>query len=468
MAAHVSAPAPVPIALSARTQDELRAQVEHLRRALSRAPAQSLSALSALAHQASRRRAPHDCRLVLLATSAHDGAKSLDVYARTGKHPHVIEGRATARAPLRTVWVYTGMGPQWHAMGQELFACEPVFRSALQRADAAIQRLAGWSLLEELSAGPTASRMARTEVAQPSNLALQMALTELLRAWGLAPDAVAGHSIGEVGAAYAAGVLPFDDALELACHRGRILARAAGEGGMLAAGISLDALAPLLEGIGQRVSMGAINGPASVTLSGRREDLETLAAELGRRDIFRRMLQVEVPYHCALLDPLLPELQRALAHLLPRKAQVPFYSTVTAGPVPGEQLDAPYWVRNMREPVRFSATVDRLLDDGFRAFVEVGPHPVLEEPIRQCAELKGHSILQVASLRRGRPEALMLLTGVAKLHGHGRSPDWTKLLASFASPTANPPHSPPSSPPPSLASPRSTSVAPSVAPSPAP
>ena len=438
-----AAPSSVPhlLPLSARSEGALRALAARYGILLgSRGDGGSSPRLVDVCYSAATRRTKHDRRLTVLTNSVDECKAALAAFAETGAHPLVHVGRARSeQAENRTVWVYTGMGPQWFAMGRELLECEPVFRTAIESADRVTKNVVGWSLLDEMQLDEDASRMTKTEVAQPANTAIQIALTDLLRSWGLEANTVVGHSVGELGAAYAAGALSLESAMELACHRGAVLSKLAGKGGMLAADISLEQAEALIRGREDRISVAAINSPESLTLAGDLPSLQELAGVLTEKDVFNKFLRVEVPYHSPLIDDeIMREFESRVAHIAPRPAAIGLYSTVFARHVEGSELGPNYWAQNMRATVRFAHTMGLLLKAGHDTFVEVGPHPVLEESIRQCAKSMQRDVTTVGTLKRKSPEAQMVRATVAKLFALGAEPDWETFFGEDAAPVALP------------------------------
>ncbi|WP_109524024.1 MULTISPECIES: type I polyketide synthase [Nocardia] len=330
------------------------------------------------------------------------------------------EGRAATRTvgnPVDgTVFVFTGMGPQWWGMARELLVADLVFAETAARIDDAFFAVAGWSVLDELTRPEHESRMSTTEVAQPANFLVQVALVESLAARGIRPAAVVGHSVGEVSAAYVTGMLSLTDAVTVAWHRARLQAETAGSGGMLAVGMPAEEAGELL---GDGVDLAAINSPGAVTLSGDADRLDKIEAHLCERGIFAKRLRVEVPYHSALMEPILEPLRDALTTLTPRPPTLPLYSTVTGARV-GEQLwDARYWCANVREPVRFADAVRALLAADHRVFLEVGPHPVLAANIRELLLHSGEKGANVSTLHRDRADTDSIRRTIAGLYAAG-------------------------------------------------
>ncbi len=396
--------------LSARDPRALAARAEQIAEMLREPHTKLEDVVYTLAH----RSAHHPYRAVYLAADRADLAVALA--ARPA-----ASGQMVARP--QTAFVFTGMGPQWWGMGRELMGAEPAFAAAMREVDALFQPLAGWSLVDALSEGEATSRVHETAVAQPTNFALQVALLALWRSWGIAPDAVVGHSVGEVAAAYAAGALSLQDAVTVSFHRSRLQATTAGQGTMLAAGLSQDE-ADAITSIYPSVSVAAINGVSSVTLAGDAATLHEVAQTLQEEGVFNRMLDVEVAYHSAQMDPLEDELCRCLADLAPQSTPSALYSTVTGSAIDGSRLDARYWWRNVREPVRLHAALTSLIADGFSCFVEVGPHPVLRSSIAEACRAEGVDGSVIPSIRRGEPELARMLTSLGELWTIGHTPEW--------------------------------------------
>ena len=333
------------------------------------------------------------------------------------------EVEPTLEAP-KLLFVYTGMGPQWWAMGRQLFETEKVFRQAVEECDEAFREFSGRSILDELLAEESESRMARTEVAQPANAVLQIALTRLWRSWGVHPAGVLGHSVGELGAAYASNALSLRDTMLVAYHRSRLQAQLAGRGTMLAVGLTAEEAATFTERFGQQVSVAAVNSANSVTLAGNTVALEAIAAELTAAGTFNRFLQVEVPYHSPVMTDIRDELLAALEPLQTRRPELDVYSTVTGARMEHERHDASYWWHNVRDTVLFADALKTAISDGHRIFLEVGPHPVLAASIRDVVGEVGAKAVGIASLTKSAPELATMHAALRSLYAAGAPIDW--------------------------------------------
>ncbi|MEU0400891.1 amino acid adenylation domain-containing protein [Streptomyces sp. NPDC006197] len=423
-----AAPALTILPLTARDPAVLPRLAEGIRQELAGVGAEGTPvALSDLGHTLAHRRQHLESRLSVVYSSRASLEEALEAYGRGEDHPRVLVGQERDAVGRRLVWVFTGMGPQWWAMGRELFESEPVYREAVERCDREIAKLTGWSLVEELAADEADSRMDETWLAQPANFAVQVGLAALWRSYGVRPDAVVGHSTGEVAAFYEAGVYSLEDAVAVVVHRSRLQQRLTGTGTMLAVNLPAAEAARRVRPYGDRVSLAASNSPGSVTLSGDQDALQELADELGAEQVFARFLSVRVPYHSARMDPIKGDLLSSLADLKPRAAQVPLYLTGREGTAHGTELDADYWWENVRGSVHFRAAVDRLADDGYSMFLEIGPHPVLGHAIQECLSARNVEGRTLPSIRRREDEPERFMRSLAALHTMGVDIAWDVL-----------------------------------------
>ena len=383
--------------------------------------------LSDLCYSAAVRRAHLDHRLAITAETSADVVEQIQAYLDGGRSERVSTGRWVPGTEPKPVFVFSGMGPQWWAMGQQLLREEPVFRETAAKCDELFTSVAGWSILAEMSADESRSRMREPQIAQPANFVLQAALSALWQSWGIEPAAIVGHSVGEVAAAYVSGALELADAIRVIYHRSRLQQTTAGAGGMLAVSLPAEAVRVWLAGRETRISIAALNGPRSVTLAGDPEALRGLAAELNEQNVFNRVLQVDVAYHSHQMEKLESALTESLHGLRPRRPTVPLFSTVTGRLVQEECHDGGYWYRNIRWPVLFAEAVGHLIENGHLLFIEVGAHPVLSAAINECVMQRGIAGRVLSSLRRDEPESLSLRKLLGSLYTCGTSVDWRRV-----------------------------------------
>jgi acyl transferase domain-containing protein/acyl carrier protein len=411
--------------LSARDPKALRARAGQIVELLE---ASNSPELDDVLFTASVRRTHMSHRLAVFGESRDQLATALRQFAAGEEVLDGIEGVRPLSSDSRVVFVYTGMGPQWWAMGRELLRENKVFRHTLEQADGIFSAIAGFSILEEMARDELDSRIKRTEFAQPANLMIQIGLTEALKAEGIVADAVIGHSVGEVASSWASGMLSLEEALLVSRERSRIQATTADTGGMLALGLSAEDAATVIASHGDLVSLAAINSPRSVTVAGDRAALEAIRATVEASKIFARMLDVEVPYHSPLMEPLKPELRETLAILRPKPTKIALYSTVTGGLV-GEAgsargYDAEYWCDNVRNPVYFADAIGAMLDHGYTLFVEVGPHPVLRRSLEEISAARNIETRLASTLWMNRSETAALRRSVCEVYAYGGTLDW--------------------------------------------
>lgn len=412
---------PIALPLSARSKRSLLASAQRMAEFLK----STSHSLGDIAYTASLHRAHLTHRAVVLGQSREELIERLEALASGNDHEAIVQDVQPYQGLDQPVFVFTGMGPQWWGMGQMLYRDEPVYRRAVEYADQTFQSIAGWSILDEMLKTSEDSLIQKTIYAQPANFIVQLGILAMLEAAGVRPGAVVGHSVGELGSAYAAGVLSLEDALRVSYFRSQIQAEAAGEGGMLAAAISRADALRRIERFKDRVSIAANNSPDSVTLAGDFEPLQEIAKELEAEGIFHRQLEVEIPYHSPLMDPLMPRLQQALSDIVTHDPKLPVYSTVTGDLVAGASFGADYWPQNIRQPVEFAATVAKLLEAGYRTFVEIGPHPVLATSLKDCIRATDKDCRIIHTLRRNMPnESLCVKRAAMAVFAAGCRIDW--------------------------------------------
>lgn len=412
---------PVLLPISARDQTSLRQSARQLAKWLS-GPGKDFH-LAEIAGYLAHRRTHFDCRT---AVSGNDHQSLIDQLQTISESQTDIKEDLSAQQLAQGVaFVCSGQGPQWWAMGRGLMRFSPVFRSTLKRCDAEFARYGTWSLLEELEKAESKSRMQQTSIAQPSIFAIQVALAALWESWGVKPTAIVGHSVGEIAAAYLSGGLTWEDACCVAFHRGRTMDLASSQGAMVAAGLSADQVSQWILGLEEQVSIAAINGPTSVTISGAATAIDTLFDRLESENIFCRRLAVEYAFHSPQMDPVHDELIRSLSHLRPQATHTRLISTVTGQEIDGRMLNADYWWRNVRQSVRFADAMYRLAEAGYGVAVEIGPHPVLAYSIAECFQAHGCSVRSVASLSKQQSDLQCISKSLGTLYSLGVDIDWT-------------------------------------------
>ena len=387
------------VPISAATADALKPMAAAFRDMLAASSA-DVPVLKDIARAATYRRTQHDHRCGVVATSAGQAAERLTAWLDAQAPTQVVTGRSSAPVGRRVVFICPGQGAQHPGMGWDLLERCAVFREALHACDEAMRPLLGRSIAEEIARiGPDSG----VEVVQPALFAISVALAARLRSLGLHPDFVIGHSMGEVAAAHIAGALSLGDAARIMCRRSAMLSRIAGRGAMLLVAQSAVEMETLVAERSELVSLAASNGPMSTVLSGDAAALDEIKAELATLNVFARRVKVEVAAHSPQVDPLLDELRSELADIAPRRGTIPIMSTVTGELCDGSGLDAAYWARNLRSPVRFWEATRTLCEHDAGVFVELGPHPVLSAAVEQTLEQAGQAGLALPAMRRDQP-----------------------------------------------------------------
>lgn len=380
-----------------------------------------------LAFTASDKRTQHDHRAAIVARDADQLRDRLQALLRDEPRTGAVSGTAVPNRAPRVAFVFSGQGSQWWGMGRDLLDREPVFLDTVTRCDAIFRPMAGWSLIDVLRHEKDPDRLDETDRVQPVVFALQVGLAELWRSWGVAPAAVVGHSLGEVAAAYVSGAIPLADAVRIVWHRARLQHEKRGQGRMAAVGLSADESRTAINGLHDFVSVAAINGPKSTVWSGDPESLEKALRSVRQRDVFHRMLRGQVAFHSPQMETAATQIVRSLNGMAGRPTRVPFVSTVTGREEAGESLTTAYWARNLREPVQFAAAIETLLADGVDAFLEIGPHPVLAEPLQQLLSNSESKPLVLASLRRDEESRATLLASLGSLWTIGVECAWDRI-----------------------------------------
>ncbi|GAA3371263.1 hypothetical protein GCM10017744_098300 [Streptomyces antimycoticus] len=344
----------------------------------------------------------------------------------------VAEGGGVGRVDVRgrVVFVFPGQGAQWVGMGAELLESCGVFAEALGECAGVLDALTGWSLVDVVRGVEGAVSLDRVDVVQPVSFAVMVSLARVWRWFGVEPAAVVGHSQGEIAAACVAGGLSLEDAVRVVVLRSRAIAAGlSGRGGMVSLAVGVAEAESLVSRWLGGVEVAAVNGPSSVVVGGEVEALRGLVEECGGAGVRARWVDVDYASHTAQVEAVEEELARSLAQVRPVPSRIPFFSTVEAGWVDAAELDAGYWYRNLRNTVRFAPSMERLLDEDFRAFVEVSAHPVLTMSIEASAErADAGPVVVTGTLRRDEGGMRRVLTSLGEAYVRGVPVDWTALL----------------------------------------
>ncbi|MEU2038836.1 HAD-IIIC family phosphatase [Nocardia niwae] len=411
--------------ISARNRAALHGQA---RRLLERVTADHALTPAPVSRSLAMQRTPFEWRAVVVAGDREDMLSGLGALVERRAEPDVVVATDAALTAGRTAFVFPGQGVQWAGMARDMLARSEVFRAEFARCDEAFRHRTGWSLATALF-GLTPEHLGDFTRVQPLLFATMAALAATWRDVGVIPDAVIGHSQGEIAAAYVAGALTLDEAAQVVVARSRLMADIAEEGAMAMVGLPEQRLAQRLAAF-EAVSVAAVNIPRSTIVAGARDAVEALVRELEDDQVEVRVLAAgpALAGHSALLEPIRERLLDELAGLSAAAPAVAWYSTVLGEQLTDDSADGGYWYRNAREPVRFADTIERMIGDGFRYFVELGVHPLLTTAVRAVAEQTGREVVAVGSLVREQDGPRSLARAQAALWVAGRDLDWSRLV----------------------------------------
>ncbi len=420
----------VPWVLSGRTTDALHAQAARLLAHLDDPERRDDASDLDIAHTLAVGRAAFDRRAALVGRGRDELLDALRALAEGREAPGVLRG--VRRRDGRTAFLFSGQGSQRPGMGRELYAAQPVFADAVDAVCAELDRELQHPLKSVLFAAagsPEAALLDRTDYTQAGLFALEVAQFRLLEHWGLRPDVVVGHSIGEIAAAHVAGVLGLADSCRLVAARGRLMGQLPDGGAMLAVQAGEAEVTEVLRTYEERVAVAAVNGPTSVVVSGDEEAVEELAEAWREAGVRTKRLTVSHAFHSPRMEPMRAPFAAEIRDLDYSAPAVQIVCDLTGEvAAPGELEGADYWVRHVREAVRFADVVTTLERQGVTAYVELGPDGVLSAMTRDCLTDPDAAVV-TPLLRRDRPEDTALTTALATLHVHGAGPDWAAYFA---------------------------------------
>jgi acyl transferase domain-containing protein/NADP-dependent 3-hydroxy acid dehydrogenase YdfG/acyl carrier protein len=414
------------LAISAHAEDALKQAARGWQKFLRCAPQDWLSDIC---YTAARRRTHQDYRLSVVGGDARAIAETLGAWAEGEQAAGVLSSRVRAIENWKLAFVFSGVGGQWPGMCSSLLRENSVFRQRLLECRDSVLRHGGPDVVSEILATADRSRLAAAEIVQPAIWAVQLAAAKLWESLGFKPQAVVGHSMGEVTAAVVCGALSLDEGAEVVCRRSRVSKLVARAGGMALAGVSAATSAELIAPYEGKLWVAGINGSESTILAGDPDAIEQILADLNRREIFCRRINSDVASHSPHVEEASRELEAALTHLAPGRTSVQFYSTSTGQLEDGCSLDAAYWGGNLRQPVLFWPTLKAMLADGCNAIVEIGPHPILLHSIQETIGEEKAEAVAVASLYRHADEYTQTLAATAALHNSGYGVDFSQLYS---------------------------------------
>ncbi|MEU2835012.1 type I polyketide synthase, partial [Streptomyces lavendulae] len=407
--------------ISARSPEALPEQARRLLSYVREHPGTSAADI-ARALVTTRAGLPH--RAAVVGRDRDELLAGLTAFAHHEPTGQVFDGTAARKS--KVAFLFSGQGSQRLGMGRALYAAFPVFADAFDTVCSALDIHLELPV-KSVVFGHDEELLNRTAHTQPALFAIEVALFRLVESWGVRPDVMSGHSVGEFAAAHVAGALSLDDAAKLVTARGRLM-QALPEGGvMVAVQASEDEVRALLAGYEDRAGIAAVNGPSAVVVSGAEDAVAAVVERLSAEGRKTKALSVSHAFHSPLMDPMLADFRKVVEGVTFAEPRIPVVSTVTGRPVTaGELADAEYWVRQVRAAVRFADAVGALSDAGASVFLEIGPGGVLTALAQSLLDMRPAVALPV--LRTDRPEDLAVASALAQLHVHGVAPDWTALL----------------------------------------
>ncbi|MGY5060938.1 type I polyketide synthase [Streptomyces sp. 900105755] len=413
----------VPWVVSGRSEGALRAQAEKLRAFVVADPGLDVADVG---WSLVSSRSVFEHRAVVLGRDREELAGGLASLSEGVESAGVVRGAAGDLGGV--VFMFPGQGSQWVGMGRQLYDTFPVFAQTLDECAAALAEWVDWSLLDVVHGIEGAPSPDRVDVVQPMLFAVMVSLACLWRSWGVKPAAVVGHSQGEIAAAYVCGALSLSDAAKVVALRSKALMGLVGRGGMASVAESVDLVSARLAPWADRVSVAAINGPSSVVVSGEPDALDSFLKEMTAEGIQARRISVDYASHSRQVAQVRDQVLASLSDVRPKNSRMPFYSTLTGGILDTAELNGVYWYNNLREQVRFQSSVQRSVEDGFRLFIEISPHPVLAVPVQETVEGSHDDVVVLSSSRRDRDEVESLVGSLAQLYVRGGAVEWGALF----------------------------------------
>lgn len=413
-----------PLMLSAGSEPDLKELAVRWAALLGKCPADAY----ALARAATLNRQALSWRMAVLGEGVNDWREALHA-ANQGESPATVV-RSRVRGGETLAFIFSGNGAQWPGMGRQLLTESPVFCKAVAEVDSHFKPLSGWSILQRLASPDADWDLAATEIAQPMLFAVQAGIVAVLRDQGIMPDAVLGHSVGEVSAAYASGALSLQQAVRVLHARSIAQAKTRGAGRMAAANISLEQATTLIAEMGLTLEVAGINSPGSLTLAGPPDQLKALGKRVVK-ELYSpfKLLDLDYAFHSKNMNGIQKQLLASLEGLAPTKGSVRFLSTVTGRDMDGRKLTARYWWRNVRHTVQFSPALETLLNENVSLFLEISPNPIMQSYVRQTQQHCGKIGTSIATMTRNEPGLARLRTTAAQAWANGARLDTARVFA---------------------------------------
>jgi acyl transferase domain-containing protein/acyl carrier protein len=421
---------PYSIVLSAKTTESLDSLAQkYLAELVGDKATLRQKPLNLIAYTASLRRSHYKYRLAITASNHDELHELLLAYIQKIPNSSLAVGEYRSHKQRKLAFVFPGLGSQWVGMGCDLIDKDKNFYNAIMSCDAAIKREAGWSVLDKLKMTNDTLQLQSVSIIQPLLFAVSLGLSAVWRAWGITPNAVVGHSMGEIVAAHIAGIIDLETAIHIVCCRSKLMEQLRDQGALAIVEASWEDVLELIKPYHGRISFAGSNSPRLSLLSGEIAALEELWKTCHKQRIFFRMIKDSIPSHSSLVDPLIPELRQQLSNINTHVGIIPLYSTVQEGVIDHKKCDAEYWINNLRQPVLFEQAISKMIEDGFTTFIELSPHPTLLPSIKDIALQKDADIAVLSSLRQGCLDYRAMLESLGHIYVLGAMPSWMKFHA---------------------------------------
>ncbi|MGY0055547.1 type I polyketide synthase [Streptomyces sp. LZ34] len=429
----------LPWVLSAKTPQALRDQARRLHTHLTTRPQLDPADIG---HTLATGRATFNHRAVIIGSHREQLLHSLDALATGQPHPTLHQTTNPTTTPGRTVFVFPGQGGQWAGMGLRLLHTSPIFTQQMAACEQALAPYVDWSLTEVLRRGENDAMWQRADIIQPALFSIMVSLAALWRSYGIEPDAVLGHSQGEIAAAHICGALTLQDAAKIIALRSQALHTVQDAGAMASVPQPPDHVAELLHTHWpNRLWVAATNAPTTTVISGNTDALQEALDHYHTHNVRAKRIPVDYASHCPHMDAVAERLADLLHGIVPRSATIPFYSTVDNRWADPTELDADYWYRNLRSPVQFANAIHTLTETGHHTYIEVSPHPTLTPAITTTTETPettkatDHTTTVIPSLHRDHDDTHHILTNLAHAHTHGHTINWQHHYQTTLHPT---------------------------------
>lgn len=414
------------LTLSAKCEKALQELVQRYEEFLSH---NSTIKIADLCFTANTGRSHFNYRLALVAESTEELREQLKAFETQEDIRGVVSGQLSSKKRPKIAFLFTGQGCQYVNMARELYSTQPIFHKALEECNAILSLYSDKSLLNILYPQSGNSMIDETIYTQPALFAIEYALAQLWKSWGIEPDVVMGHSVGEYVAATVAGVFCLEDGLKLVANRGRLMQELPPGGEMVAVMASESQVREVIEPYASKVAIAAINGPISTVISGAANAIRRICDKLESDGIKTKKLQVSHAFHSPLMESMLAEFESIASEITYNQPSIPIISNLTGEQATVDISTPQYWVNHVRQPVRFSAGIKTLEQIGYKLFLEIGPKPILSVMGRQCVP-KDRAVW-LPSLRPGYEEWQQMLQSLAELYVRGVEVDWSGLDTNY-------------------------------------